>query len=548
MTYENEIPDYALQPAKEPEAEVLETTIEKIPEPVVSIEALNAVYSPIKITNSPDIKASVVEIEEDVLVPDIKMDMREILMMDGTVRLSSLENGEINLQTVYIPEGENSEGEIISIKTKIPFKTQWQTVGGEKDEVILEGSIGAIEYMIINERKFRVKIVVNILGRQYGNTQIDVFEKLVDESIETLKEKIEITDMALRKKDIISIDEELQIKDTVGKPEQIIKENITLIENYKQITGDKIVVNGFVYCNLLYFGEELLEDEENKEIFQFQGRTEFTQFIPINQSGPWSGSKVVFKDMGLTTSIGEDEGGRPVFKINGDIETSVELYKNIEKEMIVDGYHKEKEFCCDFEQIRCNTLVGNGFSDTSIREIINIPAHAEGFEKVVYCFGNIKKSDTHMEQGKCIVEGQLEGKLICQGHGEKPNLFTLTEAIPFRCTTEMPLAKGDEKVSKKIYIKDFWADKINGKQIEFNCTISVFAEIMKDTNIKILKGPGFKIKEREEKCVAMAVSIVQENDTLWSIAKRFKTTVDNIKDVNSVDDDLEAGTKILIVK
>ena len=43
----------------------------------------------------------------------------------------------------------------------------------------------------------------------------------------------------------------------------------------------------------------------------------------------------------------------------------------------------------------------------------------------------------------------------------------------------MPQVTGDEEVSHKVYIKDIWAEKINGKQIEVNLSLAVCAEIMK---------------------------------------------------------------------
>ena len=47
----------------------------------------------------------------------------------------------------------------------------------------------------------------------------------------------------------------------------------------------------------------------------------------------------------------------------------------------------------------------------------------------------------------------------------------------------------------------------------------------------------------------MVIYVCKENDTLWHIAKKFKTSMDSIKQTNGIEEDvLNAGQKLLIVK
>src|SRR5699024_6285442 len=107
MSYEKDIPDFALMPAKEPEERVLE--------PITQ----GAVYTPVQVTNITEKPKTTITIEEDILVPDTKPDLKEILMIDGKIHLTNREidsisksedyinvSGDIDLQTLYIPEKE----------------------------------------------------------------------------------------------------------------------------------------------------------------------------------------------------------------------------------------------------------------------------------------------------------------------------------------------------------------------------------------------------------------------------------------------------------
>ena len=68
MTYENDIPEYALQPARAPK----------------TIEA-EAIYNTEKIVYPAEEQTVSYQFEEDILVPDTKPDMREILLMQRAI-------------------------------------------------------------------------------------------------------------------------------------------------------------------------------------------------------------------------------------------------------------------------------------------------------------------------------------------------------------------------------------------------------------------------------------------------------------------------------
>ena len=278
MTYEKDIPDYAMVPAREIE--------EKVIVPVTG----NAVYTPVQVTNITEKPKTVITIEEDILVPDTKPDLREILLIDGNPRLSSREidcinktddyigiSGEVELQTLYVPENRETAGPVIAVQTRVPFKERWHTDIAPGATLIMDCRTEKIEYMVINERKYRVKISLAIMARECVDRKIDIFEGINGEEIQMLKERVEITSIALRKKDTLTISENLEIKED-GNPESILKQNINVVENYKQITAEKVVINGFIFVNLLY---TVSGDSPWDCIRQAQERVEFTQFIPI---------------------------------------------------------------------------------------------------------------------------------------------------------------------------------------------------------------------------------------------------------------------------
>ena len=552
MTYEKDIPDYAMLPAKE------------IEETIVIPVTKGAVYSPMQLTNIIEKPKTTITVEEDVLVPDTKPDLAEILTADGKARLSAREinqtsktedyiniSGDIELETLYLPEKPETCGEIISVQTRIPFKDQWHTQLSAGSCMIMECKVEKIEHMVINERKYRVKITIAIYAREYTDNRIDLFEGITDEEIQVLKEKIEISNVALRKKDVLAISENISTKDDC-RIENILKQDICVVENYKQVTGDKAVINGFILVNVLYGAVCEEENSDSCTTKQVSDKVEFTQFIPIERIDDAGGSCVSFDGSDLRVKLATDEEEGEVLRLEGDLVTYIEIYRNVEKEIIVDGYHQEKDFICDFKEEHGRAVIGTIAGEASVREIIT-PDNAGDIDKILYTKAEIAEYQTAAEPGKIVTEGKISMRMICKSNekGEETpaRVFSLREEIPFRIITAMPQSRGGEIIRDCVCIKDFWAEKINAKQIEFNATVVINAQVMRDVPFKVPMNPAFEERPVAEDRARMVVYITGEDDSLWSIAKRFKTTMDAIQEINEMDtSEIIQGQKLLILK
>lgn len=547
MTYEKDIPDYAMVPAREIE--------EKVIVPVTG----NAVYTPVQATSITEKPKTVITIEEDILVPDTKPDLREILLIDGTAGLTSREidcvnktddyinlSGEIELQTLYVPENRQTAGPVIAVQTRVPFKERWHTDIAPGATLIMDCKAEKIEYMVINERKYRVKISLAVIAKECVDSKVDIFEGINGEEIEMLKEKVRITSISLRKKDTMTIGENLEIKEE-GNPESILKQDIIAAENYKQATAEKVVINGFIFVNLLY---TVTGENDCDPIRQAQARVEFTQFIPVKEQNVGSAS-VCFDSSGLKVKIVHDEEDGEVFRLEGEIVTYLELYTGIEKEIIVDGYHKQKDFICDFREEKSRIPIASSAGEASVREIISPEAAYGEVERILYTTGEIIRSESRGEQGKVITEGTLLGKMICMSGKEADDMqmFSVKQEIPFRVVTAVPQMTGSEKITERAYARDIWAEKINGKQLEFNAAIVVNAEIMKEEAFKVLANPAFEESTSKETMAPMTVYAAKQGDSLWSIAKRFKTSAETVSRLNQLDEEqLSEGRKLMIIR
>lgn len=518
-------------------------------------------------------------LEEDVLVPDVKPDLASILTMDGKIKLSEKElhtgqiesnsvkiTGDLILSTLYIPESMASGESLIPIESRIPFKVETEMKTTAHSDLAIAPVLESIDYTVVNERKFKIKATISLGLREYSNVDIEIFEGIRDEEVQMLKEKINLTDVALRKRESMELKEELALKDTLPEIQKILKYDVNVVENHKQITKEKAVINASVYCNVMYLGsdpavqeasveEEGVGDAKTVPVL-YQGKTEFTQFIRLdgddNPAGQNpAGSRVNFTISSLNLSAKEDANGKKnIFDLGLNVDTSLELYKNIEKEVVTDVYHHLKDIQFDTDEIGLMSLRGSGVAELSVREIINIPEKYGNVEKIVYISGSINETSSSIDQGKSIVEGTVSIDLIGVAGDEQQTPYSFRQEIPFRSAMEIPNITSEMTANNDIMLKELWFDKINNRQIEVNAGILINTAVSNIEKHQLVKNISFLENAQEHAAnPGIILYITRDGDTIWKIAKKYRTTINEIRKINDLEPgkEIKQGMKLLIV-
>ena len=99
-------------------------------------------------------------------------------------------------------------------------------------------------------------------------------------------------------------------------------------------------------------------------------------------------------------------------------------------------------------------------------------------------------------------------------------------------------------------VKEFWFDSINSRQLEINIGVSLEVWAIGQKNFTTLENLCFTETKTPKKRVSMAIYVVGGTDTMWDIAKRYKTDTESLVQLNQLDAEkpLTEGTKLLIMK
>ncbi len=154
---------------------------------------------------------------------------------------------------------------------------------------------------------------------------------------------------------------------------------------------------------------------------------------------------------------------------------------------------------------------------------------------------------TPVEDEKVKVEGEIKVSVLYKTDEEEAKVCMCHGEIPFTATMDIKGIEKDMKTITRIELESLDAS-IEANTIAIKATISacvkVFNKVKKEWIVDIIEGN----EEKKEKDCSVKIYVVNKGDTLWELAKKFNTTIDELVNINEMDstDSLSVGKKIII--
>lgn len=500
------------------------------------------------------------EIEEDLLVPDTEPDMDIILNTSaivGSAGFSMEDNvgaddagagtvrGELALEVLYQAASASADvrsNKLILLKNQVPFKRAWKENFSDSAQMEVSVRIRNIECRIINERKYRVKIRIDITAIEIVSYERKMFEDIRDEELEFLKETASILNIAFTKNKESEINENLPIDNDRIKPLKILKSSFISAENHRQFTGEKLVLNETIWVRILYLAEIASQGNLSSQPMLFQGKIDNTQFIPLDGSKNITACRISSDASAMNVQINDAANG---FSIEGPIKTKVDFFDMIQRDIVVDFYNKNEDMACDNKE----EIVCCGFetkiTEQTVRETITMQQESSESQRIVYTDASVMETDINESNGKAEIKGKLQLEILTMTDS---NMFSLAKKIcEFSTIVDMPENSSRYVTDSRIFVREINADIANQSQINIMAQLQIEMDICQEGTIKLITNPCIVRDEDSGKNYPIIIYIVKENDTIWDIAKRYRVSMDHITRINKVDS-ISEGMKIVIAK
>jgi len=480
-------------------------------------------------------------VEGDIIVSDIKPDVLSVIsttgipciykkeVSDGKVRI----DGSINTYIIYLADSDDST--VRSLNTVIDFTDMIDIENCRSCMVANEKvSIKKIETRILNGRKLNVKVILEVEVEVYSNENIQIVSNINNlEDIQVLNNQKIVNfligdgNTKVYAKDTISIDD-------IDDLAEIMKASIKIIDRDMKLSYNKVLAKAELEISIMY----LTEDNRIKNI---SSKIPIMGFIDIEKISDNNICDIDYKIKNFIIKPNNAESNS--IYVEAEIEIICFAYETRKINLIEDLYSISTDL--KFTQNEIITMQDKA----NIKDICNINEQitiSEIGNKELYNVQIIPRiQNVIVRNGKIIYEGRLDLEVL---FGTNNGMDSRNILIPFDFQINCDNVTENSNIDTIIDIKreDFIAsgEKINTNiELEFNVSIS------KNETINIID--EISIEESSQNNIySMVIYFVKPGDSLWSISKRFKSTIDDILRVNNIEDEnkISIGQQLYIPK
>lgn len=515
---------------------------------------LSLIKETIKIEQTLENVSTQMLIEGDIIVPDINPDILEILENNTNIIIDKVnvsENrvnyiGKLEVQVLYLAKGESSQ--IHSMNSIIPID-DYVNIEGVNEQVLAEvmPTIQNMDYSILNDRKISTRSVVNIdvycqkqdeLSLVVNANELE--EKQVKKTVINVNKTIEKTS------DRFIVKDQILINQSSSNIQSILRKDAKIAnKEYK-------CVNGKVYvCAQLQVAIMYKSDTKDSFLEIVEKEISFNGYIETSNAREDMFANVELFIQDLTCSIKPDEDGEDrVVDVEIVVFANCKVSKEEDIDLLEDAYILGQQLILEKKEIKYPKLICRNKNQSTIREVIKV--NGEDVMQVFKVSANTIVEDISINEDKLICEGIINVSVLYIAQNDESPLCSYKTVIPFKQIIEMRGAKNNMNKRLNMDIDHIGFNMLSDKEIELRIVVTYNAEIIEVNTKNIITDIVATELPREqvENTPSMIIYVVQKDDKIWDIAKKYNTDIDQLVEVNEIEnqDILFEGQKLLILK
>lgn len=485
-------------------------------------------------------KKELLVLEEDIIVPDIKPDILNTISTSGNISIYKKEvleekikiDGAVNFYLVYLADSE--EGSVRSINYNIDF-SKYIEIKGCTPDMILNSNICIknIECKVLNGRKVNVKIILEICVTLSVGESIDVIEELKDiDDIQKLNKNIMLNQSIGRGQTKIYAKDTILI-DNIDNLEEILSADINIINSDLKLSYNKVLVKADANVKIMYLTDD-------NRICNIEAVIPVMGFIDIQNINDDITCDIKYEIKNIIIKPNNVEEHSVYVEV--EIEVICDAYENKQIEIMQDLYSPSKDikFKCKNIRTMCDKHISKGV--LNIDERLEI-ADINGSNKICDVKVNTQIENEYVLEGRITYNGTLDLNIL---YLSEERLNSKNVKIPFEFSLEDDKINSNYEAETKVNVLSQNFIIINDNTINAKMELEFRANLSKNAQINIIN--EIEADERLEDNYSMVIYFVKKGETLWNIAKKFGSRIDDIVAVNDIEnaDEINEGQQLFI--
>ena len=513
---------------------------------------------------------SQVLLEGDIVVPDVKPDIASVLKADAEIVISKVKPmagrvsyaGKLVIKMLYVANGEDA-GAVHSIATTVAVDDFFNMEGVTLEPevwVSLIADIANVEYRIINDRKLNYRVVVDIQVSACENVHVDIVKSI--EGLPAAQQKTLVFNMSNlieKKTDEFTIKDEVLIPGNRPAVREMLSCGVSISNKEVRFLNGRVDISGELVITPLYKGareDSLIESAEFE--LPFSGSIDIGSQGDDSSQGTSGGTLGgMFGDAQLyildsLIDVNPDENGEDrALAVEVLIGADINVLNSQELAVLEDAYCIDQALDITKEDMAYNHLVCRNKSQFNVKEVVTLEDAPEILQ-VVWVSGSLRLEERKVVDDKVVVEGIVMADVLYVANSDQAPIYNYKTVLPIRQVIETKGAKLGMEAVVTQSIDHIGFNMLSGKEVELRFVVSVDTLVQEDVKAQYITDIEFNPLDKDglDMMPSMVILCVQKSDSLWSIAKKYNASLEELAFINDLDsnEELKDGQRLLIVK
>lgn len=492
--------------------------------------------------------------DETYHLPDYLPDFFSVILSRGQIRMDETKcsQGHVQVQgtlqfRVLYRTGQN-EWNICSLEGEIPFH-EMMTLDEAKefDMAQTEAILEDLTVRMINARKLNIRALVEIKVWARERLELNIPVAIDSEyPLEELHNTEVYLELCYRGTERWKLKEEVRLPSNKPNIRQLLWQQHQLLGREIRVNQGNVQVQGEIQIFLLYLGmeEDRLQWLEMRVPYQYEldvAEAE-SDMIPCV-----SGQEPV-----MICRVQEDaDGEERMLLLEADTPVELRLYREVKREQLIDAYSLERQLQLQTKQVKFPQLHMKNSARCRVNDSIEIEKQEAEILQLGAGFGTVEAEHWEVTEQGIHVEGAVWVSILYLTSSDVAPVGAAEGLVPFQYDVEIPEMKSSYQIELQTGLAHLSFLMKSGTELEVQAVVDIETLITKEKQSELITGT----EDREydinwlNHIPGIAGIRLQKPDDLWNIAKKFHTTVQDIKTVNELSEEKKMeGMKLLIVK
>lgn len=495
---------------------------------------------------------SQITLDDDFNVPDTMDDVEQLILDSGEIQIESAKNqgekvavkGKLSFRILY----RTPDGQVMTLAGNLPFDEIVNMPGLEENDYVRAGwELDDLHVGIINSRKLDVKALVTLTIQAEAIGDVVAAEDVrFDGEVESLKREIDVAVLAVRRKDTFRVKEVLTLPGNRPDIDKILWQDVKLRGVSTKPLDGRIHIDGELMVFAIYSGEDSqMPVQCLEESIPFSGDVELAE--ADEDMIPFITVKLVHKNMEVNP---DSDGEMREIAVDAVMELDIRLYEEEEVEILSDLYALDREILPDMGEACFEQIAARNMLKHRIQEKAAMPA-GQRVLQICHSDGLVKIDDVQIKENGLQIDGVMEAQILYLTADDTAPVAAFTEMIPFQMMAEVPGIKADSVYQLEPGLEQISAVMLGGDTVEIKAVVTMDILVLNQVCEQVILGVREEPVDVEKlkQMPGIVGYIVQPGDSLWKIARKFHTSVDEIMAANHLTDSMiHPGDKLILVK